>query len=465
MFIGRKEELNTLREHLDSPGFELGIIYGQRRIGKTSLILEAVQGHDYIYFLARESDERENLAYFTQVMTEKFQPRFPLSFDRFDQLLDALIDSVKDRPFTIIIDELPFLEKSYPAILSYLQGASDAAKRENRPLKILLSGSDVSFMVHLLENKGQPLYQRATFKIHVEPLCFSDAAMMLSGFEDADIIRFLCVFGNRPYYLEKLNPRQSFEENLLRLCFNPDSILVDAPNVTLPIGYANNSVYLSILVALANHKQRCKDIASALGIADNAASTYLLRMLRAEAIEKRQVFRGNRKTVYYEIRDPFIRFYFRLIRPNLLDIERRLGPSVFSANASIVQDIVDRGFEDVVNSYMDERNAKGLLPGYYHSFQRLTIDRSSLGRPVQIDGLADSLDGKRLLAIEAKFRNKDVSKEVLDHLRESASLFSGEYEDTYCYLFSKTGFAANLTELRDDHVFLVSIRDMIHAEP
>ena len=33
MFIGRKEELESIKTRLDSNGYKLGIIYGQRRIG------------------------------------------------------------------------------------------------------------------------------------------------------------------------------------------------------------------------------------------------------------------------------------------------------------------------------------------------------------------------------------------------------------------------------------------------
>ena len=63
----------------------------------------------------------------------------------------------------------------------------------------------MSFMVDLLENKAKPLYQRSTFKIHVKPMVFSDAVEMLKGLSNLDIIKYLSIFGNRPYYLDKIN--------------------------------------------------------------------------------------------------------------------------------------------------------------------------------------------------------------------------------------------------------------------
>ena len=64
MFIGRAEELKTIKERLDSSRFELGVIYGQRRIGKTSIILEAIKGYQYIYLLSRDDATRITLGTF-----------------------------------------------------------------------------------------------------------------------------------------------------------------------------------------------------------------------------------------------------------------------------------------------------------------------------------------------------------------------------------------------------------------
>ena len=205
-------------------------------------------------------------------------------------------------------------------------------------------------MLDLLENKAKPLYQRSTFKIHVGPLCFSDAVKMLSGFDNQDKVKYLSIFGTRPYYLERLNKGLDFAANIESLCFSSSSILTDAPNMTLPLGYNTNSSYISILIALANHKRKVKEIADSLRVDANACSTYLNRMLEGESIERRETFYGNRKTNYCVITDPFIRFYYRLIYPYLPDIERGIGKAVFEASGAIIDGIIHHGFEDVVDA-------------------------------------------------------------------------------------------------------------------
>ena len=72
-------------------------------------------------------------------------------------------------------------------------------------------------MVDLLNNKAKPLYQRSTFKIHVGPLCFSDAVKMLEGFDNQDKVKYLSIFGTRPYYLERIAKGWDFATNITDL--------------------------------------------------------------------------------------------------------------------------------------------------------------------------------------------------------------------------------------------------------
>jgi len=52
-FIGRKEELAELNERFTSGRFEMGVVYGARRIGKTSLLKEFAKDKASFYFQAR----------------------------------------------------------------------------------------------------------------------------------------------------------------------------------------------------------------------------------------------------------------------------------------------------------------------------------------------------------------------------------------------------------------------------
>ena len=46
MFVGRTKELSFLNDLYDSDKFEFAVIYGRRRVGKTTLIKEFVKDKD-----------------------------------------------------------------------------------------------------------------------------------------------------------------------------------------------------------------------------------------------------------------------------------------------------------------------------------------------------------------------------------------------------------------------------------
>ena len=50
MFIGRENELATMRKLYDSNKFQMVIIYGRRRIGKTTLISKFVGSARYLLY-------------------------------------------------------------------------------------------------------------------------------------------------------------------------------------------------------------------------------------------------------------------------------------------------------------------------------------------------------------------------------------------------------------------------------
>ena len=68
MFIGRTTEMSELNRLYSSGSFEMPVIYGRRRVGKTRLITEFIQGKRAIYFQARRTNAEANLQYFSQAM-------------------------------------------------------------------------------------------------------------------------------------------------------------------------------------------------------------------------------------------------------------------------------------------------------------------------------------------------------------------------------------------------------------
>ena len=61
MFVGRESELKALGRLYDKPGFQMVVVYGRRRVGKTSLIDEFAGDKRTLYFTAKVQGSALNL--------------------------------------------------------------------------------------------------------------------------------------------------------------------------------------------------------------------------------------------------------------------------------------------------------------------------------------------------------------------------------------------------------------------
>lgn len=460
MFIGRKEELAELSTRFDSGRFEMGVVYGSRRIGKTSLLKEFIKDKAAFYFQAKESSELDNRTAFSVEVNKVIGVPYSFVYPSYSDGFDALLKYADGKPFVIVIDEIAFISQSDKGFLSELQFNIDH-KFKATEVKLILSGSTISFMKDIIKDKTGPLFQRSTFQMHVKKLIYSDALAFLDGLPAEEKIRYLSIFGEHPFYLEMIDKSRSFDENVFNLLFSRFGNLIDAPNKVLPSASKDQNTYNTILKAIAHRRRTNKEIAEYIGKDPNYVASYLPRLIDNEIIEKRESFNRNQKMNYYEISDNLIRFWYRFVFDNREEIEQNMGKVIFDENLSEINLFISIGFEDVALSYLTEKNVKGELGCYYEVIRGYKLDNSKLGRSIELDGLAKGI-GKaknRLLVAECKYRNKALSLAVLDHVRESLSIFTAEYYDIY--LFSKVGFADDLLALNDPLIHLISVADMV----
>ena len=130
MFIGRKTELKQLNEQYNSNKFEFAVIYGRRRIGKTSLIQEFIKNKEALFFTGLETTQKQNLINLSQVILQSNSEN--ISFNSFQAALENIFEQTNKKRIIFIIDEYPYLANSYPAISSILQLLIDKNKENSK---------------------------------------------------------------------------------------------------------------------------------------------------------------------------------------------------------------------------------------------------------------------------------------------------------------------------------------------
>lgn len=169
MFIGRERELQSLQEFYDKDGCGMTVIYGRRRIGKSTLITEFIKQKKVIFYTATKVGKERNLELFSRQVMSFFFPDGPeMLFPSLDAVFDFIGKNVAQEKVLLVIDELPYWAEKDEVLLSVLQKYMDTSWKDKN-VKIILCGSALSFMEKKVLSEKSPLFGRRDSQIKLEP--------------------------------------------------------------------------------------------------------------------------------------------------------------------------------------------------------------------------------------------------------------------------------------------------------
>lgn len=93
---------------------------------------------------------------------------------------------------------------------------------------------------------------------------------------------------------------------------------------------------------------------------------YLLTLLDSELVMKCETFMGNKKTNYYEIGDPLLKFWYAFIFDNQERIKTN-SERVYIELKEKIRQFICHGFEEVCRLYIQQLNMGGVLVRYFQN--------------------------------------------------------------------------------------------------
>lgn len=104
----------------------------------------------------------------------------PLQLPDWETAISTLMKLGADGPFTVILDEYPYLGEQTPELDSIIQRAfgHGSTLREQNQCRLILCGSAMSVMAELLSGTA-PLRGRASLDLRISPFDFRDALVRL----------------------------------------------------------------------------------------------------------------------------------------------------------------------------------------------------------------------------------------------------------------------------------------------
>lgn len=442
MFVGRAEELAELEEMYTRGRFEMAVIYGRRRIGKTALIDEFTKGKRTLYFTALQRSGVINLRRFTSLVAGFFGYDSLADFPDWSAALSFVVRQAKmsGERFVFVFDEFPYAALMDEALPSELQIAIDHGFKDT-DVMMILSGSNEGFMESEVLGYKSPLYGRRTGQIRLQAFDYLTAAEFLPGTEAEDLVRYYAAFGGAPYYLAQLDPSKGFEDNVLSLCFGRLGMLREEPSMLLREELREPALYYSVLQSIADGNTKPKVIAEHAGVGVTGVAKYLRTLEELGLVERRVPFGedpGHTRRALYSIRDPFFAYWYRFVAPALDLIDNRAGSGGIrqAAFGEEFSTYVGQQFEAMCLQWLVRNNAAGRLPFLATRFGKWWGNDPRKREQTDIDVVAADPRGRRIILGECKWRNQFDETGAVEALRARVGLIPG-YEDTRLMLFTK----------------------------
>jgi hypothetical protein len=438
MFVGRKKELKKLNELYGSDNFECAVIYGRRRVGKTTLINEFIKDKDAIFFTALEINAKENLVNLSKcIMGYAIDNNNLPVFEGFQQAFDYVADLAMARRLVMVIDEYPYLAGSYRSVSSMLQAQIDH-KFKSGKLMIILCGSSMSFMENQVLGYQSPLYGRRTAQLKIEPFSYFEVKEFYQHFSPEALAIVYGLTGGIPQYLEKISDKKSIEANIKDNFLDPSSYLFEEPANLLKQELRECGQYNAIIKAIAAGSSRLNEIATKAGIATALCSNYLSSLMALGLIKKEfPLGEEKSKKTIYRLQDNMFRFWYRFIPENISRIQQGMQDSVYGSIKLELSHYMGEVFETICQQYMWKENIAGHLPFEFDDIGRWWGSNAKQKREEEVDFIALAGNDRAIIG-ECKWSNEFVGRAVLDNLVERGSLFA--YQEMYYFLFAKNGF-------------------------
>lgn len=360
MFVGRDKELQKIHNELSNWNRKSAIlVYGKRRVGKSTLIMEASKSFDGIIVnhLCVSSTYEGNLELIYRSVSESLS----LPNMKFDSIF-ALMEYLKttDKKILFVIDEYPYLKqtKKNNEIDSIMQAVID---RLPENVKLILCGSYVTIMKELLA-EDNPLFGRFSLILHIKDFDYYNAAGFYSDLPAREKIMYYSVFGGSPYVLKNLDLSKSIEKNITEQLL-PETSIIRSHIENIMLKEIQKTFDARILEVLGNGKKRYSEIRNCLNSTETGLLDKQLKiLLNMETIQKTEPInrKNDKKKQFYEITDNLMRFYFTFIFGKTGTINRIGEDQFFESNIKdrLIQ-FISRRFEGLVLQYFHRKSVLG----------------------------------------------------------------------------------------------------------
>lgn len=418
-FVDRLDETARLKDALTREKSSLVMIYGRRRLGKSTLIKRVLTDTD-VYFLADRSESQHQRMLFAKVIAQVFPDLDKLTYPDWESLLRA-VNYRTGKRFTLCLDEFPYLVEQSPELPFVLQKLVDEKQLK---YNIVLCGSSQNMMYGLFLDSTAPLYGRAYEIMKLTPIQFPYIQEALN-LDAMNAIEEYAVWGGVPRYWELRENRSSLGDALWHNILSVNGTLYEEPIKLFQDDVKDIVKTATIMSYIGAGANRLSEIAARCNEPATNLSRPLKKLIDLGFLEKDVPFGINEKNAkksLYKIADPFMAFYYQFVVPSrsFIELNRRLPiEQLLTTNFS---EYVSMQWEKLCRDAVTGNIVNGVVYGKAKRWWGSVLNDDKKLEQVEIDVIAESLDKKYLLVGECKWTTQENGKQLTTELLRKANL-------------------------------------------
>ncbi|MCA6365206.1 MAG: AAA family ATPase [Bacteroidetes bacterium] len=323
--VGRTAERKILEERLASKRSEFIALYGRRRVGKTFLVRNVLE-KSFTFSITGLSKatlanqlNNFNLTIKQQNKKVKFKPATSW-LDAFEQI-GVLIERSKQKKKVVFIDELPWFDTPHSGFISALEHFWNDWATKRKDVLLVVCGSAASWMINKLINNKGGLHNRVTQRIRVEPFTLQECKALMESksirLDHYQLVQLYMVLGGIPFYWDEIKKGQSASQNIDRICFSPNGLLLNEFDNLYKSLFDNAGRHETIVNALAKKAAGLTrdEISHLSKLPTGGSLTRLLDELEESGFIRRYIpFEKKSRNTLYQLCDFFSLFHLRFIK-------------------------------------------------------------------------------------------------------------------------------------------------------
>lgn len=314
------------------------IVRGKRQVGKSRLFTEFLRrsGTPHAFFTAVKSASVGSQLDALRREVHESSPPLPEADDLFASIPSSWTDAfgrfrlaAQSGPIAVVLDEFPWAVAADPTLEGALQVAWDRYL-QHLPLLMILIGSDLAMMERVVQH-DRPLYGRGREMV-VRPLNPAEVALALGQPTAIEAFDGYLATGGYPKLVDDLDAAGSIHRYLERGLSDENSNMVVVAQRSLAAEFPVEAQARRVLSAIGSQQVGHPTFTTSLAVlgqAESSGGTILTRALQiladgkgVVAVETPSGRDAASKIRRYRVADPYLRFWFRFVEPQLANIAR-----------------------------------------------------------------------------------------------------------------------------------------------